>query len=102
MSESKLSQELYDEYQRINRNLTYTSVALVCIAAFVVWLFNIDLGGQRTSLMGIMFMLLAVVTFKIPYFSYRYLRRKYKNHAEKFSILGSDWKLFRDTAMMRK
>ncbi len=102
MSESELSQELYNEFLKINRYLTYGTVAFVCVVAFVVWIFDIDLGGQRTSLMGLMFMLLAVVTFKIPYISYRYLRKKYKNHAEKNSILGVDWKLFRDAAMMRK
>ena len=102
MNESNLSEELYREFHKMNRNLTYMTIALVSVAALLVWVFNIDVGGKRTSLMGLMFMLLAAFTFKIPHISYRYLVSKYKNNKEKRSILGADWKLFRDAAMMRR
>ena len=102
MTESDLSQQLYSEFHIICRNLTYFTIALVCVAALIVWIFAIDLGGKRTTLMGAMFMILAAFTFKIPYFSYRYLLSKYKHHDEKRSILGTDWKLFRDNAMQHR
>ena len=102
MSESKLSQSLYSEYHVLNRNLTYMTIALVCLAALLIWIFNVDLKGERTTLMGLMFMLLAAFTFKIPHISYRFLKYKYKNNPEKYSILGADWKSFRDAAMLNR
>ncbi len=102
MTVFNLSQEVYSEFHRLNRYLTYMTILLVCFAALIVWVFSIDIGGKRTTLMGAMFMLLAAFTFKIPYISYRYLRSKYKNHSEKCSILGTDWKLFHDAAMLKR
>ena len=102
MNESKLSQELYKEFHRVSRSLTYLTVALVAIVALFIWLFEIDIGGKRTTLMGVMFMILAVFTYQIPYFSYRYMTIKYKHHNEKSALLGTDWKQFRDAAMLRK
>ncbi len=102
MSESKISQSLYSEYHVLNRNLTYMTIALVCLAALIIWIFNVDLKGERTTLMGLMFMLLAAFTFKIPHISYRLLKSKYKNNPEKCSILGADWKIFRDAAMLNR
>ena len=102
MNESNLSQELYGEFNKLCRNLTYATIALVCIAALIIWIFDIDLGGQRTTLMGVSFMVLAAFTFKIPYLSYRYMLSKYKHHEDKSSILGVDWKLFRDNAMQHR
>jgi hypothetical protein len=75
---------------------------LVAVAALSVWLFSIDVGGKRTSSMGVMFMLLAFFTYKIPYLSYRYMLYKYKNESEKRTTIGYDWKQFRDQAMQRR
>jgi len=102
MTESNMSQELYKEFHQISRNLTYLTIGLVAVAALSVWLFNIDVGGKRTSSMGVMFMLLAFFTYKIPYLSYRYMQYKYKHESEKRSVIGYDWKQFRDQAMQRR
>lgn len=102
MSESNISEELCKEFHQISRKLTYMTVALVCAIALIVWLTGIDVGGKRTSLMGAMFMSLAFFTYKIPHLSYRYMQRKYKGESEKRSVLGYDWKQFRDLAMQRK
>jgi len=102
MIESKVSQELYKEFNQINRNLTYLTIGLVCLVALIVWFFSIDVGGKRASLMGVAFMVLAVITYKIPYLSYQYLLRKYKSDNEKCSVLGHDWKQFNNLAMQSK
>ncbi len=102
MSESDISYEIYKEFHRISRKITYLTVALVAVAALVVWLLNIDIGGKRTSLMGVGFMLLAFFTYQIPYICYRYLLYKYKNDSEKRSAVGYDWKQFRDQAMLHR
>lgn len=102
MNESDLSQKLYKEFHQLSRNLTYLTIGLVAVAALAVWVFGIDLGGKRTSSMGVMFMLLAFFTYKIPYLSYRYMLNKYKNESEKSAAMGYDWKQFRDRAMLRK
>jgi|GEM_PF-3573515 len=102
MNESNISEELYREFHQISRKLTYVTVGFVCTLALIVWLTGFDVGGKRTSLMGIMFMILAFFTFKIPHISYQYMQRKYKSESEKRSVLGYDWKHFRDQAMQRK
>jgi hypothetical protein len=102
INESDLTGKLCAEFHQISRNLTYFTIALVAVSALAVWLFSIDLGGSRTTLMGLAFMSLAVFTYKIPYISYRYMQRKYKNVAEKSTVLGYDWKQFRDLAMQRR
>ena len=102
MSESNISEELFREFHQISRKLTYMTVAMVCVIALLVWLTGFDVGGKRTSLMGIMFMILAFFTYNIPHISYRYMQRKYTSESEKRSVLGYDWKHFREQAMQRK
>jgi len=102
MSESEISSELYKEFHQISRNLTYLTVASVCVSALLVWLLGIDVGGKRTSSMGVIFMLLAFFTYQIPYISYRYMQYKYKNQSVKRLAIGYDWKQFRDRAMQRR
>ena len=102
MTESNLKNKLYSEFHQINRNLTYATIGLVALAAILVWIFGIDLGGRRTSMMGAVFIMLAVFTYKIPYISYRYMLKKYKNDSEKCSAIGYDWKQFHDLAMQRR
>lgn len=102
MIESSLTHELYSEFHQINRNLTYTTIGLVALVAMIIWLFGIDVGGKRTSMMGAIFIMLAVFTYKIPYISYRYMLKKYKNDSEKRSAIGYDWKHFRDLAMQHR
>jgi len=102
MIKSDLTHELYSEFHQINRNLTYTTIGLVALVAIIVWLFGIDVGGKRTSMMGTIFIMLAVFTYKIPYITYRYMLKKYKNDPEKRSAIGYDWKQFHDLAMQRR
>ncbi len=102
MTESKISQELYSEFHQFSRNLTFLTIGLVAVAAMLVWLFGIDVGGNRTTAMGAMFMILALFTYKIPHISYKYLLNKYKNDTEKRNAIGYDWKQFRDSAMQRR
>lgn len=110
MNESKISDnasdgvssEVYKEFHKISRKLTYSTIGLVCVTAFVVWLNGTDVRGKHLSEMGMLFMLLGFFTYKIPYISYRFMQKKYKNQAEKRSVLGYDWKTFIDLAMQRK
>lgn len=102
MTESKISHELYREFHQISRKLTFATVGLVAVVALAVWLFGIDVGGNRTTAMGAMFMMLALFTYKIPHISYKYLLNKYKNDTERRSAIGYDWKHFRDLAMQRR
>jgi hypothetical protein len=102
MIESKISEDLYREFHQFSRKLTYATIGLVAIVAFAVWLFKIDVGGNRTTAMGAMFMLLALFTYKIPHISYKYLLNKYKNDTIKRNAIGYDWKQFRDIAMQRR
>ena len=102
MSESKILQDICREFHAFNRKLTYATIGLVAMVALVVWIFGIDVGGNRTTAMGAMFMILALFTYKIPHISYKYLLNKYKHDSEKRNAIGYDWKQFRDVAMQRR
>lgn len=102
MTESNISQQLYREFHQFSRKLTFATIGLVAVVALAVWLFGIDVGGNRTTAMGAMFMMLALFTYKIPHISYKFLLYKYKNDTEKRNAIGYDWKHFRDLAMQRR
>lgn len=110
MNESKISNndsdavsnEVYKEFHKINRKLTYSTIGLVSVTAFVLWLNGVDIKGKHLSEMGLLFMLLGFFTYKIPYISYRFMQKKYKNEPGKRSTLGYDWKTFLDLAMQRR
>lgn len=98
----RVSDEVCKEFHKINRKLTYSTIGLVCVTALLVWLNGIDVRGKHLSEMGLLFMLLGFFTYKIPYISYVFMQKKYKNHAEKRTVLGYDWKSFLNLAMQRK
>ena len=99
---SNVSSEVYKEFHKINRKLTYSTIGLVCVTALVVWLNGIDVRGKHLSEMGLLFMLLGFFTYKIPYISYRFMQKKYKNEPAKLSAIGYDWKTFLNLAMQRR
>ena len=99
MSTSNLYDELYTEYHAICRNLIFFTVGFVALVAGVVWLLNIQISGNQSTLMGAMFIILAVFTYQIPAITHRYLCSKYKGDTDKSLILGSDSKSFHDAAM---
>ncbi len=90
------------EFHRLSRNMTYATIVLVCILAMLAWWLGIEVKGRAATIIGAMFIVLAVVTFQIPYITYRYMLRKYKHEPEKLSALGSNWHEFRDNAMQRR
>ncbi len=101
MTESKLSIFLQDEFQQLCRKMTYATVIAVCIFAVVAWWFGIEVKGNMATLIGLIFIILAVLTFKIPHIAYRYMLNKYKHEPEKLSALGSSWKEFKDSSQQR-
>ena len=101
-SSSDVSSEVYKEFHKINRKLTYSTIGLVCVTALVLWLNGVDVRGKHLSEMGLLFMLLGFFTYKIPYISYRFMQKKYKNEPAKRSVVGYDWKTFLDLAMQRR
>ena len=102
MIESNLLHSMNKEFHSLNRRLTYMTVVLVCILAMIFWATGLQVAGKNATIVGVFFMLLALFTFKIPQISYRYMHKKYKNNPENLSILGSNWREFRDRAMQRK
>lgn len=102
MRKSNLSKLLEQEFHQLNRKLTYITIALVCFFAVVLWWHGVEVKGNSATLIGTMFMILAVFTFNIPYITYRYLLKKYKDDPDKQSALGPNWREFRDSAMQRK
>jgi len=98
MSDSKL---LENEYHQISRKLTYATVALVCIAGLIFYLTDLQLVGRTATVVGGLFILLAIITFKIPQIAHRLMLKKYQSDASKLAILGPDWQAFYARAMKK-
>ena len=102
MTESKLLVYLLQEFHLISRKMTYATVAIVCVFAIVAWWFGIEVKGKTATLIGLMFIVLAAFTLQIPYITYRFMLKKYKNDPDKLSALGPNWQDFRDSALQRR
>ncbi|MEM7402129.1 MAG: hypothetical protein AAF304_09300 [Pseudomonadota bacterium] len=102
MTKSNLYDELYSEYHAISRKLIYLTVGFVAAVAGAVWLLNIDISGNQSTIMGAMFIILAVFTYQTPAITFRYLCKKYKSDEDKSIILGTDSKTFHEAAMQHR
>ncbi len=102
MIQSSLSHVMQKEFHQLSRKLTYVTIAIVCLFALVFWWLGVEVKGNMATLIGAMFIILAVFTFKIPYFTYQFMLKKYKNEPDKLSALGPNWHEFRDSAMQRR
>ncbi len=89
------------EYQQISRKLTYATVVLVCIAGLIFYLTGLQIVGRTATVVGALFILLAIVTFKIPHITHHYMLKKYQADAEKLALLGTEWQAFYTRAMRK-
>ena len=92
---------LVAEYHQISRKLTYATVILVCIAGLIFYLTGLQLVGRTATVVGGMFILLAIFTFKIPQITHRYMLKKYQADPDKLAILGQEWQAFYARAMKK-
>lgn len=99
MNESNLLYDLYEEYHRISRNLIYSVVGLFAVIAVFIWVLKVDISGNKSTVAGAAFILLAVFTYQIPTITFKALRRKHKGHLDKTKLLGIDPKAFHESAM---
>ena len=88
MNESNLLHLIQQEFHQLNRKLTYATVAIVCICAMIFYWMGLEVKGNAATIVGAMFIILAVFTFQIPYISYRYMLKKYQDEPEKLAVLG--------------
>ena len=89
--------EIKTYYLSLNRTLTLALVAmLVCVSAFIWYTDAISIQSS-SSVIGLSFMFMAVVFYKLPHISYLLIRRRYKNvqNLQGVEILASDWKTFK-------
>ncbi len=95
MTASDPSRLVQDEFHLLNRRLTYTTAAIMCVLALIFWWFDVEVKGHMATLVGAAFIAMAVFTFKIPYISYRYLLRKYRDEPDRLAALGPGWREFK-------
>ena len=90
--------EIKDYFLSMNRTLTLALVAvLVCVSAGI-WYTQIITIQNSSSLIGLSFMIIAVLFYQLPYISYLITRRHFRdiqNH-QGAEILTSDWKAFKN------
>ncbi len=98
---SKILDELQMEFLQLNRKLTYATLILLGLMAVLFWLVEIEVFGKTSTLVGVVFMLLAVFFFQIPHISYNWLVRKYQQVPDKLALLGPNWRHFKKQSMQR-
>jgi len=102
MIQSSLVHFMQQEFHQLSRKLTYITIAVVCAWALLAWWLGVEVKGNMATGIGAIFIVLAAFTLKIPYMTYWYMLKKYKNEPEKRSALGPNWQDFRDSAMRRR
>ena len=102
MNESNLLYELYEEYHSFSRNLIYFVVGLFAIIAAMIWIQDVDISGNLSTIAGAVFIIMAVFTYQIPNLTFRILRKKYRAHSTKTKLLGVDSKAFHESAMQHR
>ncbi len=102
MNESNLLFDLYEEYHRISRNLIYSVVGLFAVIAGIIWVMDVDISGNRSTVTGALFIILAVFTYQIPSITFRLLRNKHRDHVDKTKLLGVDPKAFHESATQHR
>lgn len=90
------------EFHRLCRIITYVTVAKICIFALLSWWLGVEVKGNTATLVGLLFIALAVFIFKIPYVTYRYMLKKYKDQPEKLALLGANWREFKENTPPRE
>lgn len=95
MNISSPSRFIQDEFNLLSRKLTYMTAAVLCVVALVFWWLGVEVEGHMATLVGFLFIAAAVFTFQLPYITYRYMLRKYRNEPEKLAALGAGWREFK-------
>ena len=78
-----------------NRLLTVVLTLPVCAFGGALWLAEVALETQHKTVTGLVIMLLALVFYKIPYFSYRLNRRWLEKSGGDLSLIGSNWRQYK-------
>ena len=102
MTQGSLSHSMQREFNLLTRKITYITAAIVCVLALIFWWLGVEVKGHMATLVGGSFIAMAVFTFQIPYITYQYMLRKYKDEPDKLLALGPSWREFRKSAMQRK
>lgn len=102
MSKSNLLKVLQKEFHLLSRKLTHLTVVGVVLLAIIFWWHGVEVKGNTATLIGALFMALAAFTLNIPYFTYRYMLKKYANDPEKRVALGPNWREFKESIVQQK
>jgi len=78
-----------------NRLLTTGLALLVCAVGYGLWSAGVPLEDRYKTLTGIAIMLLALVFYKIPYFSYRLNRRWFAHDDDSLQLMGGNWRQYK-------
>ncbi|MEM8843795.1 MAG: hypothetical protein AAGB35_02020 [Pseudomonadota bacterium] len=95
MSDTVSNNQIKEYFLNVNRMLTIGLVFLLVVISALFWLLGISM--QDISIwVGMAFMLLAVVFYRIPRLSYSLTKKHFLNHkALDDNILNSDWGRFK-------
>ena len=84
-------------FYKLNRNLTGGLVLILVIASLFFWYTKILTLQDSSMLIGAAFMLLAVLSYQLPYISFLLTRRHFASQDKSgIEILDSDWKTFKN------
>lgn len=83
-------------FLKLNRSLTGGLIVVLIIASLVFWYTDTFSLHSSSTLIGLVFMILAVIFYQLPYFSYLLTRRRFSSKDRQgIEILDSGWKVFK-------
>ena len=88
-------QAIQQYFYKMNRILTWSLVVLLALVSAIFWLLGYASTDVYSIEIGLVFMGLAVVFYKLPYVSYWVTKRRFRAHQTAAGLLDGDWKSFR-------
>lgn len=96
MTNISQNEQIKIQFLATNRNLTFALLFLVIAASAMFWLFGVDVQGASSVATGLVLLVLAVIFYKLTYFSYLLMKCRQQGTAiSTKSILDDGWPAFK-------
>ena len=94
MAKRSDQEEIKHCFYQMNRVLTWTLVVLIALVSATFWYLGYASTDKYSIRIGLVLMGLAVIFYKLPYLSYLFAKRRYKDSQAARGILDQGWQSF--------
>ena len=97
MSKQNLQFQIKSSFHQLNRVLTLSLTVSIILVSVILWYFGFASIDRHSTVIGLTFMGLAVIFYKLPHISYWCTRIRYRGNEVASEMLKPGWREFRDS-----